>query len=149
MLFGMLIGVAVNIYCFLRLLHFADSDYRRTQHSIFRKYIIAGGYFLSVVLMMGSSLLSYLSLLWRWVWCDVMWPFAMWRGDFKTRGWIDMTHDPFIQHDTFSFRPRRAATWNKWRPQDLLGWMPHNRPLWSTASAVVIPLPLVFSCVLN
>ena len=55
MLFGMLIGVAVNIYCFLRLLHFADSDYRRTQHSIFRKYIIAGGYFLSVVLMMGSS----------------------------------------------------------------------------------------------
>ena len=55
MLFGMLIGLAVNMYCFLKLLHFADSDYRRTQHSIFRKYVIAGGYFFSVLFMMGSG----------------------------------------------------------------------------------------------
>jgi len=55
MLFGMLIGIAVNIFCFLKLLHFADSDYRKTQHSIFRKYILASGYFFSVLLMMGSG----------------------------------------------------------------------------------------------
>merc|ERR1711879_160419 len=52
MLFGMLISLAVNIFCFFKLLHFADPEYRKNKHSIFRKYILAAGHFLSVINMM-------------------------------------------------------------------------------------------------
>ena len=68
MLLGMLVSFSINIIYWFKILNLTTVQFRQSVHNIFTKYVLAAGYFLSVVgMIVTGGFVKFGWMKWDWV----------------------------------------------------------------------------------